>query len=68
MKKIFVCIFVILCLFSCTKKDSGKVLVTIDKDKITLEEFNKELDKIPMNMKMAVATESGKKSFLDRDF
>jgi peptidyl-prolyl cis-trans isomerase C len=41
------------------------VLVTIDGDKITTEEFNKALDKIPMNMKMVVATESGKKSYLD---
>lgn len=41
------------------------MLATIDKDKVTLEEFNKELDKIPVNMKMAVATESGKRSFLD---
>lgn len=55
-----------LCVFSCTKKENGKVLVTIDKEQITMEEFNKELDKIPMNMKMAVATESGKKSYLDR--
>jgi peptidyl-prolyl cis-trans isomerase C len=66
MKKVFIAIFVVLCFFSCTKKENGKVLVTIDKNKITMEEFNKELDKIPMNMKMAVATESGKKSFLDR--
>ena len=66
MKKLFIGILVVLCFFSCTKKENGKVLVTIDKNKITMEEFNKELDKIPMNMKMAVATESGKKSFLDR--
>lgn len=66
MKKIFICMFVILCFLSCAKKEDGKVLVTIDKEKITMEEFNKELDKIPMNMKMAVATESGKKTFLDR--
>jgi peptidyl-prolyl cis-trans isomerase C len=66
MKKLFIGIFVVLCLFSCAKKENGKVLVTIDKEKITMEEFNKELDKIPMNMKMAVATESGKKSYLDR--
>jgi peptidyl-prolyl cis-trans isomerase C len=66
MKKLFIGIVVVLCFFSCTKKENGKVLVTIDKEKITVEEFNKELDKIPMNMKMAVATESGKKSFLDR--
>jgi len=65
MKKLFISIFVILCFFSCTKKENGKILATIDKDKITMEEFNRELDKIPMNMKMAVATESGKKSFLD---
>jgi len=66
MKKLFIGIFVVLCLLSCAKKENGKVLVTIDKEKITMEEFNKELDKIPMNMKMAVATESGKKSYLDR--
>jgi peptidyl-prolyl cis-trans isomerase C len=65
MKKLFIGVFVALCLFSCTKKENGKVLATIDNDKITMEEFNRELDKIPMNMKMAVATESGKKSFLD---
>lgn len=65
MKKFFIGFFVILCLFSCTKKENDKVLATIDNDKITVEEFNRELDKIPMNMKMAVATESGKKSFLD---
>jgi len=56
---------IMLCLFAC-KKQEGKVLVTIDNDKITLDEFNKELDKIPVNMKMMVATESGKKSYLDR--
>jgi len=38
----------------------------MDNDKITLQEFNKELDKIPMNMKMAVASQSGKKNYLDR--
>lgn len=31
-----------------------------------MEEFNKELDKIPTNLKMMVATESGKKDFLDK--
>ncbi len=34
-------------------------------DKITFEEFNKALDKIPMNMKMAVAGESGKRNYLN---
>jgi peptidyl-prolyl cis-trans isomerase C len=66
MKKLFIGIFILLCLFSCAKKENSKILVTIDKEKITMEEFNKELDKIPMNMKMAVATESGKKNYLDR--
>lgn len=67
MRKVFIGMLAVICLFSfsCTKKESGKVLATIDKDKVTLEEFNKELDKIPVNMKMAVATESGKRSFLD---
>ena len=66
MYKIFIGICIILSLLSCTKKENGKVLVTIDKDTITTDEFNKELDKIPMNMKMMVASESGKKSYLDR--
>lgn len=66
MYKIFIGIFIILALLSCTKKENDKVLVTIDKDTITTGEFNKELDKIPMNMKMMVASESGKKSYLER--
>lgn len=66
MKNIFIGICIILSLLSCNKTESGKVLVTIDKDSITTDEFNKELDKIPMNMKMMVASESGKKNYLDR--
>jgi peptidyl-prolyl cis-trans isomerase C len=66
MKKLYICACFILLLFSCSKTQDGKVLATIDNDKITLEEFNKELDKIPMNMKMLVATQSGKKNYLDR--
>ncbi|OPY68877.1 MAG: putative peptidyl-prolyl cis-trans isomerase Cbf2 precursor [Syntrophorhabdus sp. PtaU1.Bin050] len=66
MKKLFICLFLALLVVSCTKKQNDKVLATIDGDKITLQEFNKELDKIPMNMKMLVATESGKRNYLDR--
>ncbi len=66
MKKVLICLIAFLFVFSCAKKDNGKVLVKIDNDTITLEEFNKELDKIPMNMKMLVATQSGKKTYLDR--
>ena len=66
MKKLIVCLFLVLLVVSCAKKEDGKVLATIDNDKITLQEFNKELDKIPMNMKMLVATESGKRNYLDR--
>ena len=66
MKNVVICLCLALCLFACDKKDDGKVLVTINNDKITLTEFNKELDKIPMNMKMMVASETGKKSYLDR--
>src|SRR5208282_2277210 len=66
MKKYLVFLFLLLPLFACTKKDSGKSIATIDGEKITLEEFNAELDKIPMNMKMLVASQSGKKNFLDR--
>ena len=60
------CLLLIAGLFACKKGDDSKVLVTINDDKITMSEFSKELDKIPMNMKMMVASESGKKTFLDR--
>jgi len=67
MKNAVICLcLALLCLFACNKKEDGKVLVTINNDKITMTEFNKELDKIPMNMKMMVASESGKKTYLDR--
>jgi peptidyl-prolyl cis-trans isomerase C len=66
MKKFVICLFLALLVISCAKKEDGKALATIDGDKITLQEFNKELDKIPMNMKMLVASESGKKNYLDR--
>jgi peptidyl-prolyl cis-trans isomerase C len=65
MRKLLVSLLVVVALLACAKKDDSKVLVTIDDDRITLEEFNKALDKIPMNMKMVVATQSGKKSYLD---
>jgi peptidyl-prolyl cis-trans isomerase C len=65
MKKICILLCAALLLFSCSKTQDSKVLVTMEGDKITLDEFNKALDKIPMNMKMAVATETGKKSYLD---
>lgn len=61
-----ICLALATSFFACKKEDDSKVLVTINDDKITMAEFNKELDKIPMNMKMMVATESGKKTFLDR--
>jgi peptidyl-prolyl cis-trans isomerase C len=60
------CLLLIAGLFGCKKDDDSKVLATINDDKITMSDFNKELDKIPMNMKMMVASESGKKNFLDR--
>lgn len=66
MKKICICLFIMLFAFACAKKEDSKVLVTIDNDKMTLQEFNKELDRIPVNMKMLVATQSGKKSYLDK--
>ena len=66
MKKCFIFICMLVFIFSCSKKDNGTTLVTIGKDKITVEEFNKELDKIPTNMKMLVATQTGKKNYLDR--
>jgi peptidyl-prolyl cis-trans isomerase C len=67
MKKVLILLCLVFLLFGCGKKEEGgKVLATIDGEKITLEEFNKELDRIPANMKMLVLTQSGKQSFLDR--
>ncbi len=66
MRKVFILFCFVLLFFGCGKKEDGKVLATIDGEKITLEEFNKELDRIPANMKMLVLTQSGKQSFLDR--
>ena len=65
MKNICILLCAVLLIFSCSKKPDGKVLVTMEGEKITLDEFNKALDKIPMNMKMLVATDSGKRSYLD---
>lgn len=65
MKKVFICLCFALVFFSCSKKEEGQVLATVDGEKITTKEFAQALDKIPMNMKMIVATESGKKSYLD---
>ena len=66
MKKLFICLLLFFFVVSCSKKESGTVLATIDGENISLEEFNKELDKIPANMKMLVATQTGKKNYLDR--
>jgi peptidyl-prolyl cis-trans isomerase C len=66
MKKYMIFLFLLLPLVACSKKQDDKVVATIDGEKITLQEFNAELDKIPMNMKMLVASQSGKKNFLDR--
>ncbi len=66
MKKLCICLCLLLFVCACAKKEDSKVLVTIDNDKMTVQEFNKELDKIPVNMKMLVATQSGKKSYLDK--
>lgn len=66
MKRYLIFLFLLLPLIACSKKEEGKTLATIDGDAITLQEFNNELDKIPMNMKMLVASQSGKKNFLDR--
>lgn len=66
MKKYLIFLALFLPLIACSKKDNGKAIATIDGEKITVQEFNAELDKIPMNMKMMVATQSGKKDFLNR--
>ncbi len=66
MKKYLIFLVLFLPLIACSKKDDGKSIATVDGEKITVQEFNAELDKIPMNMKMLVATQSGKKDFLNR--
>lgn len=63
---VFLLIVMIVGVAACSKKDNSEVLATINGDKITIDEFNKELDRIPMNMKMVVATQSGKKNYLER--
>lgn len=66
MKRLFICFCLLFFVFSCSKKENGTILATIDGEDVTLQEFNKELDKIPANMKMLVATQTGKKNYLDR--
>lgn len=65
MKRLLVAVLIVCAIVSCAKQEESKVLVTMEGDKITLDEFTKSLDKIPMNMKMLVATQSGKKNYLD---
>jgi peptidyl-prolyl cis-trans isomerase C len=66
MKKYLLLLLLFLPLIGCSKKEEGKVIVSIDDEKVTVAQFNAELDKIPMNMKMLVASQSGKKEFLDK--
>jgi peptidyl-prolyl cis-trans isomerase C len=66
MKKYLVFLLLLLPLLACSKKEDRKPVATVDGEKISVQEFNAELDKIPMNMKMMVASQSGKKDFLDR--
>jgi peptidyl-prolyl cis-trans isomerase C len=66
MKKYVAFLILLLPLLACSKKQETKPLVTIDDDKVSLQQFNAELDKIPMNMKMLMASQAGKREFLDR--
>ena len=66
MKKYLVFLFLLLPLIACTKKDDSKSIATIDGEKITVQDFNSELNKIPVNMKMLLASQNGKKDFLNR--
>jgi peptidyl-prolyl cis-trans isomerase C len=67
MKKL-ICAFLLafLLIIGCGKKDDSKIVAEIDGEKITLSEFNRELDKIPMEVKMFVATQMGKRNYLER--
>jgi peptidyl-prolyl cis-trans isomerase C len=67
MKKL-ICAFLLafLLIIGCGKKDDSKIVAEIDGEKITLSEFNRELDKIPMELKMFVATQMGKRNYLER--
>ena len=66
MKKYLIFICLLLPLFACSKKQESKVDRHDRRGKDHPQEFNSELDKIPMNMKMLVASQSGKRNFLDR--
>lgn len=65
MRIIIILIFAIL-ISSCGKKEDSRVLAEIDGEKITVAEFNRELDKIPLQLKMFVLSEVGKRNYLDR--
>lgn len=52
--------------FSCGKKEDSRVLAEIDGEKITLSEFTRELDRIPLELKMFVLSQVGKKNYLER--
>jgi peptidyl-prolyl cis-trans isomerase C len=66
MKKWLILPLILFALLSCSKKEQGKPLATVDGEIITMAEFSSELDKIPTNMKMLVVSQSGKRNFLDR--
>ena len=56
MKRYLIFLFLLLPLVACSKKDPGKAIATIDGEKITVQEFNAELDKIPMNIMNSAIT------------
>ncbi len=66
MKKVLFLAFLLFLVFACGKREDSKVVAEIDGEKITLKEFNRELDRIPVELKMLVATEMGKRSYLER--
>jgi len=66
MKRRTVVFLIILFLFACSKKQEGKILARIDDEVITLAEFEGEIEKLPLNMKVLLTDEKAKREYLER--
>lgn len=65
MKKFLIFLLILPLFFFCSKKEE-KVIARIDDEVITVDEFKKEIERLPLNMKILVAEEKGKRDYLDR--
>lgn len=66
MRKFLIVFFLLLLVISCSKKQEGRVLARIDDEVITVSDFEREIEKLPLNMKMLLTNEKAKREFLER--